>query len=314
MLDGIIKPKELCKYAKSLGMNAVGISDHGQLYGTIEFYKAAQEENIKSIFEVEAYITADEDNKVDQKTRDNNHLVLIAKNNDGLKELYKLISEANLNNFYYKPRVHIDKLRHTKNLICLSACLGSPIARGLEWDMENKTIKNTENAEYMIKYLAAAFPGNFYLELQDHRDSWEQVKYNEFLLDARGKYHLPYVITTDAHYLKKEDFETHKLVMAQQFKKTLEEYNNNDEMIYGSDHYIQTYEEMKASAGYLNCAESLANTQKIADECNVTIELNKSQMPSFNYKNAEDYEEFLKYKEQQKLNKWNKEKEECKHV
>jgi DNA polymerase-3 subunit alpha len=217
VLDGIIHPKALMKKVKELGMTSIGVTDHGNLHGLIEFYKAAQEENVKLLCAVEAYITQDPDNS-EEKTRDNNHLVLIAKNNDGLKELYKLISEANINNFYYKPRIFVDKLRHTKNLIALSACLGSPISHKLQWDKEKHTVQDVDNAGLeTAKYLASCFPGNFYLELKDHRESWEQIKYNEYLLDLGKKLGLPFVITTDAHYLNNEDFSTHLFVMAHQF-------------------------------------------------------------------------------------------------
>ena len=280
------------KRIKELGMNSIAITDHGSMGGTIEYYKAAQEEGIHYLAAVEAYITQDPDNS-EEKRRDNNHLVLIAKNNEGLKELYRLTSEANLNNFYYKPRIYIDKLRHTNNLIALSACLGSTISAALLWNKEAQTLEKTQEAEELTKILAGYFPGNFYLELQDHRESWEQIKYNEYLLDLGKKLSLPFVITTDAHYLKKEDFTTHQMVMAQQFKKTIHEYNNQDEMIYGSDHYIQTPNEMMASAQYLNCKEAFYNTQKIADQCKIELELNKPVMPKYDHTKAADYKEFL---------------------
>lgn len=300
-MDGIIKPKALAQRIKELGMKSYAVTEHGNMTGFIEHYKAAQEEGLNLLAASEVYITSNPDN-AEEKVRDNNHLVLIAKNNEGLKELYRLISEANLSNFYYKPRIFIEKLKDVKNLIALSACLGSPISQALKWDKENKTLDTTDEAINLIKYFQSCFPNSFYLELQDHRDSWEQIKYNEWLLDFGKKAGVPFVITTDAHYLNKEDFTTHQFVMAQQFKKTIHEYSNQEEMIYGSDHYIQSYEEIKNSAGYLNCSEAVGNTEEIAYQCRVEVQLNKPQMPSFPYKEAQDYTDFLQ---------WKKEKGEC---
>lgn len=301
ILDGIIKLDSLCTRVKELNMPAIAITDHGNLHGAIEFYKAAKKAEIKPIIGCEVYVTVDPDGMQkgkDDFIRDNHHLVLLAQNEIGLKNLFWMISNANLRNFYYKPRININTLAtYSNGLIATSACLGGLVAKRLLYTPECKTVSDPDgNAESMAKYLQTTFPGRFYLELQDHENSWEQNKYNEYLLGLGRRLEIPFIITTDAHYLNREDYETHQFIMAQQFKKTLEEYKADDKMYYGSDFYIRPPTEMKALAEKWNCLQAYDNTLNIAEQCNVEIELGKYKMPDFDVTQTKDYQDFLKWK------------------
>ena len=300
ILDGIITIPDLVKKCQEYKIPAVAQTNHGNLYGTIEFYKECQKGGIKPLIGIEAYITSNKDDLTnEEKQRDNYHLVLIAENNIGLKNLYWLSSQAFLHNFYYKPRIYIKHLiDHNEGLICLSACLKSPIGGHLTFNTAEKSYFDIEGiAEETIKFLSRLFKNKFYLEIQDHEGLIEQDIYNEYLLSKGRQYKLPIVITTDAHYLNKEDYETHQMILAQQLKTTITEYKKNSNMIYANDCYIRPPDEMKQLAKKWNIPSAIDNTLKIAEQCNITIELGKSRMPIYDIKKAEDFNKFLKWKE-----------------
>jgi DNA polymerase-3 subunit alpha len=291
LLDGAIRPDELAKYVKALGQNAVAITDHGNLHGVIDFYKACKAEKIKPIIGVEAYCTEDKPD-TGEKQKDNHHLVLLAKNNAGYQELLELITKANAHNFYYKPRVWAEdlfKVASGGNLIALTACLGGVVAH--HWKAEDETKATSEFQRYH-----KAFGPNFYAEIQKNLDP-RQAPYNRFLVRLARQNNVPIVATTDAHYLKREDFDLHSLMMAMQLRKSYAEYQSNEEMKYGPDFYIKDLKQMQEIANEFDVPEATTNTQLIADSCDVTIELGKLRPPIFDVSKADDYEEFLAWQQ-----------------
>lgn len=264
--------------------------------GVVEFYKEMKKAGLKALIGVEAYITNDpdgiEDNK--EKTKDNYHLILIAKDNIGYKKLLWLVSNASINNFYYKPRVWKENLKQCGDghIIACSACLLSEVAKK----------GYLENNPEVIDFYHNIFGANYYLELQDWMalddNPLIQQNYNQWLLMEGRKRNIPFVITTDAHYLRKEDHELHELMMAMQFKKTVKSYKEEGKMIYGTDFYAKTPEEMLRSAKELDCEEAYWNTLEIAKQCQVDIELGKYHMPEFKIEEIKDRKEFEEWKKQ----------------
>jgi DNA polymerase-3 subunit alpha len=292
-LDSAIQIKNLVVYLKEQGIISCAITDHGWMAGVVDFQKQLTEANMKPLIGVEAYITDDEDGIEDNslKHKDNYHLVLLAKDNEGIKLLFQLLSDAAVNNFYYKPRIwkgHLPKL--AGHVIVTTACLGSEAAR--------KDFPEQNFIYPTVRYLADIFGNDLYLELQDWDDgSGIQPAYNKYLLGVRIQSFWPaqYVITSDAHYLRKEDHKLHEVMMAMQLKKTLKDYREEGKMMYGPYFYVKTDEEMKRSVMELEIPEAYENTIKIAEQCNATIELGKYHMPNFNIEEAVDYEEFKKW-------------------
>lgn len=302
VLDGINRLDQLVSRVKELGMTACALTDHGNLHGMIDFYKECKKASIKPIIGVECYITNDPDGVDEEykKTRDNHHMVLLAQNNKGLENLFFLISNGNLNNFYYKPRINYNTLRErTEGLIATSACIGGIVAQQGEFflgsDLKGWYRDTNDNATRVAKELSEAFEGRFYLEIQD-QTMWEQRVFNQFAVSLAKKEKIPLTISADAHYLRKEDQSTHAMIMAQQLKKTIDEYESSSEMKYGDGFYIKSPEEMLEGAKRYNAEEAFWNTTEIANKCNVEIELGKYKMPSFTIEKAEDYEEFKQYK------------------
>lgn len=297
ILDGINKLDALVARVKELGMSSVALTDHGNLHGALDFYKEAKKQGVKPIIGIEAYITNDKDGLEANRTRDNHHMVLLAQNAEGFSNLCYLLSNANITNFYYKPRIYIGNLlERAKGIVATSACLGGWLARHVTWG-EDQTRADCDldgPISTGIRDLCEAFGGRFFLELQD-QDMWEQGVYNKILLEMGNRIPgLKYTISSDAHYLKKEDQKTHAMIMAQQLKKTLEEYESGSEMKYGSGFYIRSPEEMLEGAKRVGCEAAFHNTMEIASMCNLEIELGKYKMPAFDITKTDDYEEFRK--------------------
>lgn len=296
-LDGIIKIDSLISRVKELGMNAVALTDHGNLHGIVEFYKAAKKADVKPILGVEAYITLDKDGlDKPEMNKDNYHCILIAKNNVGLKNLFWLMSNANLNNFYYRPRIYMQNLRErSEGLIVLSACLGGIIAKQGTWNEEKRYLEDSDNLmERMAALLRESFPDRFYLELQNN-GMWEQEIYNQKLLEMSKKVDIPTVITADAHYLTKQDAKAHELTMAMQLGKTLEEYREQGSMKYGDTFFIQSAEQLMRSSEY-DISLSMRNTTRIAEECDVSLSLDTVDMPIFRVNETQDYSKFQEWR------------------
>lgn len=289
--DGIIRPKELVDYVKELGMTTVAITDHGNMHGVIDFYKSCIEGNIKPLVGIEAYITSDLDN-TEKKTRDNAHLVLLAKNNKGYHGLLKLCSNAYLNNFYYKPRIYIGYLRdYSEDLIATTACLAGPVASAFR---KGEGVYGENALDNMLKI----FGENLYAEIQDNQEP-EQKPYNQWLVHVCNRKGVPLIITSDAHYLKKEDFTLHEMTMAMQLKLTLAQYRAGNKMVYTPDYYIKTPSEFELGAKKYGAQDAIDNCDRIGELCNVEIELGKLSMPTFDITKTTDYQDFLKWKEQQ---------------
>jgi DNA polymerase-3 subunit alpha len=293
LLDSAIQIKDLAKYLVEQGITSCAITDHGWMAGVVEFQKQMTKAGVKPIIGVEAYITDDPDGLEDNslKHKDNYHLVILAKDNTGLKTLFSLLSNAASQNFYYKPRIYKKHLVELAgHAIVTSACLGSETAK--------KDFASFDPQYSTVKFLSDIFCEDFYLELQDWDDgSGIQPAYNKYLLGCRAHSFWPaqYVLTTDAHYLRKEDYKLHEIMMAMQLKKTLREYREEGKMIYGPYFYVKTDEEMKRSSLELEIPEAYENTIAIAEKCNASVELGKYHMPDFKVEQAGDYKEFTEW-------------------
>jgi DNA polymerase-3 subunit alpha len=272
LADSSLKPKQLAKKVKELGMKSVAITDHGSMFGVIEFYKACQNEGIKPILGVETYV-APRTNRQKEGSDDNAnyHLVLLAENEEGYHNLIEIASDASLNGFYYKPRTDKTRLkRFSKGLIALSACLGGEV---------QELIQNCryEEAKYAALYYDEIFGrGNFYLELQNH-SLVEQANVNHHLLRLSREIGIPLVCTNDCHYLDQKDAKAHDVLMAIQAKTTIYDTKRK---VYNSDQfYLKSPEEMFKLFAHI--PEAIENTVKIAERCNVTLEFGKNKLPRF---------------------------------
>jgi len=295
LLDGLSKIPEMVKRAKELNMKALAITDHGNMYGTITFYKTSQALGIKPIIGCEIYISKrsrhDKEAGIDN---DSNHLILLAKNNTGYKNLIKIISIANLEGYYYRPRTDIELLRQFSNgLICLSACVNGYISDPLIQNQEETAIKR---AEVLYKIFGE---GNFYLELQKHINVQNQDLLNEKLIALSKKMGLPLVATNDNHYIYKTDAEAQEILLCIQTQTALNTPNRKLSMISSPDFYMKSQEEMKNL--FIQTQTALENTSRIADMCNVEISLGKWIMPIFDVPNNKTPQEFIKNKVEEGL-------------
>lgn len=297
LLDSCIKIKELMLYLREHNMSSCACTDHGWCAGVLDFQEEAKKVGIHSILGIESYVTEDPDNTI-TPTKDNYHLVLLAKDNEGLKSIFKLASEAHTQNFYYKPRIYRPKLEICSgHVVVLTGCLASQLFRNLSYQ-EKHLVDDTHKTEKLVDFYLKNFGEDFYLELQDWPDQSQQL-YNQFLLDLGRRRGIPFVITGDCHYLRKEDHELHELMMAMQLKMTLQEYRAGDTMRYGPYFYVRPPEEMLRSTQELECEEAYGNTGIIANKCHAEIPVGKYKMPTFDIKKELDYAQFLAWKENQ---------------
>jgi len=305
LLDGCIRFKELVPYLKEIGLTACALTDHGNMCGAVEFYKAMKKEGLKPLVGIEAYCSDNPDDVAQEdKIKDNMHVVLLPKDNVGLKTLFKLISEANLHNFYYKPRIQFEKLAQLAgHCVVSTACLAGILSSVVKWDSDRRMWSDETNAaEEKISFLQDHFKEDLYLELQDWNDGTDiQPAWNEFLLMVSEKRNIECVITTDAHYLRETDYELHELLMALQLKQTLEEYKQGTQLKYGPYFWVKPPEEMLKSAKKIGCESAFWNTGKIADKCNVELELGTYYPPVFHPEKAKDYQDFLKWRKERGL-------------
>ena len=271
LLDGANKIKELVAKVKELGMSSVAITDHGNMFGAIELYKECKKNNIKPIIGCEVYVAPrsrlEKEGKIDTEP---NHLILLAMNNEGYKNLIKLCSLAYTEGFYYKPRVDIELLeKYNENLIALSGCMAGAVARKIvEQDIESAE-------EIAFKY-KSIFKDRYYLEIQDNKYP-EQLIINQNLIDMSKKLDIPLVATNDCHYLNKEDHFFHEVLLCIQTKKKL---SDEDRMTFETEEfYVKSPEEMYESFEMVK--SSLENTVKIAESCNVDFEFGNTILPNF---------------------------------
>ena len=256
LLDGACRIKELVSTVKKMGQNSVAITDHGVMYGAIEFYKEAKKQGIKPIIGCEVYVAPrTRFDKVQQFDRQSYHLVLLCKNNKGYQNLMKIVSEAWTTGFYGKPRVDKDLLKkYSEGIIALSGCLAGEISRSLEINDYNGA-KSTA-----LEYLEIFKEGNFYLEIQDHAIP-EQRHINPSIIRLSKETGIPVVATNDCHYINHEDVYMHKILLCIQTNHTIEEENTFE---FSSDQfYLKSEEEMLDL--FKDCPEAVYNTSKIAE-------------------------------------------------
>jgi len=285
LLDGLPKIDQLLDYVKELGMDSIALTDHGVLYGAIEFYKKAKARGIKPIIGCEVYSAFEkiEDKRpnIDDKRY---HLVLLAKNEIGYKNLVKLITKAHLEGFYYKPRIDDSLLiKHSEGLIGLSACLAGRIPRLIV------AKKFDEAIELALKYQKIFGKDNFYLELQHHPNLPEQKTANQGLINISQKYGIPLVATNDSHYLKSEDAEAQDILM---LINTGANPNDPERITIKADDFsIKTSREMIDS--FRDYPQAIENTQRIVEVCNLGFELEKTKLPSYQVPGEKTPDQYL---------------------
>lgn len=286
MLDGLGKINDLVKKAVSFEMPALALTDHGVMYGAVEFYKAAQKSKIKPIIGLEAYVARNGHlNKRSQIDLKPYHLILLAKNDEGYRNLVKLTTIAHLDGFYYKPRIDWELLqKHSGGLICLTACLAG--------ELSNHIInKRLDLAKEMIgRYQALFGHDNFYLEVQYNPGLRQQLLVNEEIYRLSQSMGAPVVATNDVHYIEKSDDEVQDILLCIQMKKVL---SDKDRMsMLGEDFSFLSPQEMKNN--FFDHPEAISNTLKIAEQCNFEMKLGGVILPNFPLPEKKDANEYLR--------------------
>ncbi len=273
LLDGANRIKDLPKRAKELGMDAIALTDHGVMYGAIDFYKACKEEGIKPIIGCEVYVAQQGRKRTDKQPGiDNryNHLILLAKNNQGYKNLSKLVSIGFVDGYYYKPRIDYEVLeKYSEGLVCLSACLAGAVNQALLNGQQEK-------AEEIAMWHKNVFGEDYYIEIQNNGLE-EQVLANQKLVQLARKLNIPLVATNDAHYLKREDAYNHEVLLCIQTGKRM---SDEDRMRFDTDElYVKSQEEMIEY--FSSFPDAIENTVKIAKKCNVEFEFGHTILPNY---------------------------------
>lgn len=273
LLDGSNKIHEYVARVKELGMNSAAVTDHGVMFGCIDFYRAAKAAGIKPILGCEVYVAPGSrfDREAGQTENRYYHLVLLAENNQGYQNLMKIVSKAFIDGFYYKPRVDLELLEeYHEGIIALSACLAGEVAKNLTRGFYEEAKKAA------LRYQEIFGEGNFFLEMQDHGIP-EQQRVNQQLLRMHQETGIELVVTNDVHYTYDTDVEAHDILLCVQTGKRLQD---EDRMRYeGGQYYVKSPEEMLKLFPYI--PEALENTQKIADRCDVEIEFGVTKLPKF---------------------------------
>lgn len=284
LLDGFARIKPLIQEVKAMGMSSVAITDHGVMFGVVDFYKEAKKHGIKPIIGCEVYTSArsytDKDASFDKNS---GHLVLLAKNNKGYQNLIKLVSEGFVHGFYYKPRIDYKLLdTYKEGLIVLSACLGGDVQQALLYDDYDRARKVAFNLKSM-------FGEDFYLELQDHKMP-EQKKVNLQLLKLSKETGIELVATNDVHYLKKSDAPIHDILLCIQTGKNI---SDTKRMKFPTDEfYLKSPEEMAALFSY--APQAISNTQVIADKCQVDFDFETRHLPEYHLPEGYNHERYLR--------------------
>ena len=273
LLDGSNKIKEYVKRVKELGMDSAAITDHGVMYGVIDFYRAAKAEGIKPILGCEVYVAPN--SRFDKELTGGEdryyHLVLLAENNTGYANLMKIVSRGFTEGYYYRPRVDMEVLNEFhEGIIALSACLAGEVQRYIMKGLYEEAKKSA------LKYERCFGKGNYFLELQDHGIA-EQQRVNQELMRMSRELQIPLVATNDVHYTYASDVDPHDILLCLQTGKKLAD---EDRMRYeGGQYYVKSEEEMKGLFPY--AWEAVENTQRIADRCNVEIEFGVTKLPKY---------------------------------
>ncbi|MCG6550952.1 MAG: DNA polymerase III subunit alpha [Candidatus Magnetominusculus sp. LBB02] len=285
LLDGAVRIDELVQKAVEFKMPAVAITDHGNLFGAIEFYKKCIDAGIKPIIGCEVYVA--QGSRLDRGNNNGKgsyfHLILLAKDMDGYKNLVSLVSKAYLEGFYYRPRIDMDLLeQYSGGLIGLTACLKGEVPYYLQRDM----IDNAREAALRYKHILG--PGNFYLEIQDNGIP-EQIDVNRKLIELSKELNIKLVATNDTHYLKKEDSVAHDILLCIQTGKTV---YDTDRMKFKTDGlYFKSPDEMKAA--FAEVPEAVLNTLEVADKCNLTFKLYKNMLPQYTIEGGLTPDEYM---------------------
>ena len=283
LLDGANRIKDLPKRAKEMGMDAIALTDHGVMYGAIDFYKACKKEGVKPIIGCEVYVAPrtrfDKEPNIDNKYY---HLILLAKNNEGYKNLSKLVSMGFTDGYYYKPRIDLEILeKYHENLICCSACIGGQVSTAILED-------NMEEAKRVALWHKDLFGDDYYLELQTNTLP-NQTLVNQKLVQLSRELDIPLVATSDAHYSRKEDAYNHEILLCIQTGKRMSDV---DRMRFETDDfYLKSPEEVRDF--FPNFPEVMENTVKIAEKCNVDFEFGHTILP--NYDVPEGFETHFDY-------------------
>ncbi|HRQ24377.1 MAG TPA: PHP domain-containing protein, partial [Anaerolineales bacterium] len=272
LLDGFSNIKKLVQRVKEMNMPAVAITDHGTMYGVIDFYNAARDAGVKPIIGLEAYMAArsmkDKDSKLD---RSSYHLLLLAENQTGYQNLLKIASAAQMEGYYYYPRIDRDFLAaHSEGLICTSGCMSAEIPRALLNENPQEAVK-TWNWYYDV-----FGPDRFFVELQEHNIP-EILDLNKKLLELGARYSAKYIATNDVHYINREDSRLQDILLAMQTQTTL---NDPERMKMSDDsYYLRSPEEM--SRIFAEVTGALSNTLLIAERCNVDLSFKGYHLPDF---------------------------------
>ena len=284
LLDGSAKIKELVLRAKELNMDSLAITDHGAMYGVIDFYKEAKSQGIKPIIGCEVYVASKSRFSKENKGFNYSHLVLLAENNEGYQNLIKLVSYGFIEGFYYKPRIDMELLKkYHKGLIACSACLAGAVSRNI------LNVSYEKAKEVALEYDEIFGRGNFFLEMQDHGLKEQQIV-NHALMRISKETGIPLICTNDSHYIYKEDSVPHDILLCIQTGKTVKD---TDRMRYeGGQFYLKSPDEMYELFPY--CEEALENTWKIANRCNVEFKFHDLKLPRFDVPEGKTASEYLR--------------------
>ncbi len=286
LLDGAIRIKELVQQAIAYKMPAVAVTDHGNLFGAVDFYRQATKAGLKPIIGCEVYVAPGSrfDRKQDHETEEVSfHLILLARDNDGYRNLVNLVTKAYTEGFYYKPRIDMDLLeQYSGGLIGLSACLKGEVPYLLHRGMIDRA------REKALRYKHILGPENFYFELQDNGLP-EQDEVNKKLIELSQELHIPVVATNDCHYMRKEDARAHDVLLCIQTGKTV---NDKNRMHFSADSfYFKSPDEMKQAFSHI--PEAVLNTRAIAEKCNVEFKLGTCLLPKYELEDHESPDAFL---------------------
>lgn len=301
LLDGAIKLKDLCKFAKENNMPAVAITDHGVMYGAIDFYRTAKDMGIKPLIGCEFYVHHGELSERNQANNRLNHLVLIAKDKQGYANLVKLVSIAHVEGFYYKPRVNFDLIKeYSKGLICLSACVQGEIA-----DLILQ--KDINKARERAKQYKDLFGDDYYIELQDHGLD-KQKRSNPDLINIAKELDIKLVITNDSHYLRKEDADWHDTLLCLQTNALKADENRFH--FPNNEFYVKTPSELRDAFKWMDSEtfeQAIKNTVDIAEKCHLIIDMGNSPLPHYDVPKGHTVESYLDFKVREGLEKRYKE-------
>ncbi len=289
LLDGAIRIDDLCKFAKDEEFPAVAITDHGVMYGDMELYTTAKEAGIKPILGCEFYVHNGDIKEHDKMNNPCYHLILLAKDKDGYKNLIKLTSVAWCEGRYVHPRINWDLIKeHHKGLICLSACLGGEV-------LQNLLHREPEKAREVAKQYKDLFGEDYYIELQDHGLE-DQKKTNPELISIANELGIEMVITNDSHYLRKEDADMHDTLLC--MNTNSEKDDPNRFHFEGNEFYVKNAEQLRQSFSWMEedlFNKCIENTVKIAEKCHLTLELGKSPLPHYEVPKNHTTESYLNY-------------------